>query len=164
VIKDAKGTVDLWSEPGRGTRLTIHLPACPQQEKSVAVRDRPQAPRPDTRILVVDDNHDIAQVAARVLSAAGYEAAVLTSRQDALAALSRAPVALILADVVMPGMNLRDFVAAIRRTGNDTRVLLMSGYPAHQHEEAENHPGQLPIIAKPFDTTQLLHDVHACLR
>lgn len=164
VIKDAKGTVDLWSEPGRGTRLTIHLPACPQQEKSVAVRERPQPPRPDTRILVVDDNHEIAQVAARVLSAAGYQAAVLTSRQDALAALARSPVALILADVVMPGMNLRDFVAAVHRTGNDTRVLLMSGYPAHQQEEAETHSGQLPIIAKPFDTTQLLHDVHACLQ
>ena len=129
VVKDANGSVDLWSEPGRGTRLTIYLPAC-----------------------------------ARVLGNAGYEATLTTSRPDALAALARSPVDLVLADVVMPGMSLRDFVAAIHRTAAGTQVLLMSGYPAHQHEKTGTNPDELPIIAKPFDTAQLLHDVQACLQ
>ena len=164
VVKDANGAVDLWSEPDKGTRLTIYLPACAQQEQVAGLVDEPVPPPPGTRILVVDDNHDIAQVAARVLGKAGYEATVTTSRLDALAVLTRTPVDLVLADIVMPGMSLRDFVAAIHRTAAGTRILLMSGYPAHQHEEADANPAELPIIAKPFDTAQLLHHVQACLR
>jgi PAS domain S-box-containing protein len=164
VVKDAGGAVELWSEPDRGTRLTVYLPACARQQKTVDNLDKPQRPPPATRIVVVDDNHDIAQVASRILNNAGYETAVTTTRLDALALLSQSPVALVLADVVMPGMSLRDFVTAIHDTAANTQILLMSGYPIHLHQEIDTNPADLPVIAKPFDTTRLLHEIHARLQ
>jgi PAS domain S-box-containing protein len=163
VVKDANGSVDLWSRPGEGTRLTIRLPACAPRETPAAASEGPRRPPPGTRIVVVDDNDDLARVSARVLTQAGYEVTTTTSRQDALAALRRSPAALILADVVMPGMRLRDFLADVERTAAGTRVLLMSGYPTHQQDEADTEPHEKPILAKPFDSGQLLHQVEACL-
>ena len=165
VVKEANGAVELWSELGQGTRLTVYLPMCARPRETVDDLDRPDRPPPATRIVVVDDNDDIARVASRMLSNAGYETAVTTSRQDALAMLVRSPAALVLADIVMPGMSLRDFVAAIRDAAAGTRILLMSGYPAHLHRERiDADPADLPVIAKPFDTTQLLREIHACLQ
>jgi PAS domain S-box-containing protein len=164
VVTEANGAVELWSEIDRGTRLTIYLPACTRQEETADDLDGPDRPPPATRIVVVDDNLDIARVAARVLSNAGYETTVTTTRHDALAALARTPVALVLADIVMPGMSLRDFVTAIQDTAAATRILLMSGYPAQLHNEIDPDRADLPIIAKPFDTVQLLHKIQACLQ
>jgi len=164
VVKEANGVIDLWSELNRGTRLTIYLPAHARQEKTVAHIAGPHRPPPATRIVVVDDNHDLARVAARMLTNAGYETTVTTTRTDALTILARSPAALVLADIVMPGMNLHDFVTAIQSTAAETRILLMSGHPAHLHEQIDTDRTDLPVIAKPFNTTQLLHEINACLQ
>jgi signal transduction histidine kinase/DNA-binding NarL/FixJ family response regulator len=163
-VKEACGTVTLWSEPDGGTRLTVYLPS--SDEPVALVPDEiVSAPRGDgIHVLVVDDNHEVGDIARRILTTAGYRATLATSREDGLAAARATPVALILADLTMPGMTAHDFFAAVWHTTPDVPILLMSGYPSEEAGGGHSPlPPDLPLISKPFDTARLLQQVHSCL-
>jgi CheY-like chemotaxis protein len=118
---------------------------------------------PET-ILLVEDEEFVRKATAEVLESAGYRLVIANSAAEALEAHRRCvrPVDLLLADVVMPGMNGRELAAEFKNLCPHARVLLMSGH-AEQIAGCERPPYPRECLAKPFSTRVLLKKVREVL-
>jgi PAS domain S-box-containing protein len=159
----AGGKAWLRSELGRGTTVTVVLPAAAGSGSSRAAR----AVRPSElgQVLVIDDEAAIRDVAHRVLTSAGYQVMTAANGSEALGLLRDGKVAvdLVLTDVVMPGMTGPAFAAQARAMFPGLPVLFMSGYEQLE-ATAEDWPGpEAQVIGKPFSRAALLARVTQAL-
>jgi CheY-like chemotaxis protein len=134
IIHDAGGMVEVDTEIGRGTTFRVYLPQITESEPAeaaAAVSDLVAGgARGSETVLVAEDDQRLGTLIGKTLRDAGYTVLQATQAEEALDILRayRAPIHLLLADVVMPGMNgwtLSERVKAIR---DETHVLFMSGY------------------------------------
>jgi len=107
------------------------------------------------RVLVVDDEADVADLAEMLLSAHGLDAVVAYSGAAALEMLATHPdIDAVVSDVMMPGMNGLELAGQIARHYPKVKVILASGYMAPSMFQGRPLP-QL-FIAKPYKIDQLL--------
>jgi PAS domain S-box-containing protein len=157
----AGGRAWLRSQPGRGTTVTVILPAAPGSGSgaaSPAAADHTMVIEHVGMVLVVDDEAAIRDVTHRVLTSAGYRVMMAASGQEALDLLRNPgmPADLLLADVVMPGMTGKDFAARVQAIRPGIRMLFMSGYE-RPGADAESWPAPgTQVIGKPFSRAALL--------
>ena len=167
IITQAGGTVQIYSEPGLGTTITLLLPAS----------DAAPAPAPPTTaagdldghgetILLVEDEPALREVAERILRRAGYSVMAAENGADALrrAEEHHGRIDALLTDVIMPGMlgkTLADTIAAARP---ETKVLFMSGYAQPVLTTHGTLAAGVHLLEKPFTSTELLtalrHQLH----
>ncbi len=126
VVKSHGAAILLRSAPGKGTSFEV---AFPTVERPPEARPRPEpAAEHRGRVLVVDDNAEVRDVAASLLTSAGYETVAAASGEDALEQVEGAPFHAVLLDLSMPGMG---GAAACRRLAiraPEAPVLIMSGH------------------------------------
>lgn len=143
------GTARIASEPGRGTTVTLYLPL---SSKTVA-----QPPNPATRpwptltgrVLLVEDNLELAQATVPLIEALGCDTVHVASGDAALALLAsdRLGFDAVLSDIVMPGtLNGFGLAQALRRHHPDLPIVLMTGYTA-EVERARNEGFE--VLPKP---------------
>jgi PAS domain S-box-containing protein len=155
--KQSHGHAEIESEVGRGTTVSLYLPAA---APGAVEAEATPAPRADARArgtaLIVEDDPDVLEATVGALRALGYD--VLTA-ENAPAALDmlrrRQPIDLLLSDVVMPkGMTGVELAREARRLRPEMKVLLASGYP-RAVLEANASPDEFPLIAKPYRLDEL---------
>jgi PAS domain S-box-containing protein len=166
IVTGAGGRVDIYSEPGMGTTVKIHLPA------SSAMPDEGEAPvesRPTGKgevVLVVEDEPDVRRMAERILSKGGYSVLSTSGGEEALLLFQEdgQRVDLLLTDVIMPGMLGTELVKRISSIRPGLGVIFMSGY---SHEvlapEALADQTNAAFIEKPFNAGELLRTVRGLL-
>lgn len=108
------------------------------------------------KVLVVDDDKVVLLSCRRVLEAAGHLTREADGAQRALAILSAEPVDLVLADVMMPGLDGFALIERARRVAPSTPVVLMTGYLTPQIKQRGMAAGAAGFIAKPFTPDELL--------
>jgi len=108
------------------------------------------------RILVVDDDRDLAESLADILSARGYEVDVAFNGREAVAKFSAADFDLAFMDVQMPVMNGVEALLEIRRIRPGARVVMMTGNAMHQLVDEATDNGALGLLRKPFDVPEAL--------
>ena len=115
------------------------------------------------RILLAEDDDSMRIFLARALRKAGHEVCEMPDGMKALAWVCEHPVDLLLADVVMPGM---DGIELARRASDmwpHLRVIFITGFAAVALRAAETMPRQTTVLAKPFHLRQLVQEVHRFL-
>jgi PAS domain S-box-containing protein len=158
VVKQNKGFVNVYSEPGQGSTFKIYLPryltkAAYEPEK---LFDRPDEHGHET-ILLVEDESAILEMTTRMLERLGYNVigAVTPAEAIHLAQKYTGEIHLLLTDVVMPEMNGRDLAKNILTFYPNLKRLFMSGYTAN----VIAHHGVLDkgvnFIEKPFSRESL---------
>jgi two-component system cell cycle sensor histidine kinase/response regulator CckA len=165
IVTQAGGSVELASAPGRGTRVTIELPA---GEAAPAPRPAGEAPTPEAgrgeTILVVEDDDQVRGIVCRILRLHGYRVLEAGGGEQALELAGREPgeIDLLLSDVVMPGMSGVELADHLRRAQPGVRVLHMSGYTSGI--AGPDPRATLPeLIEKPFTAAELLARVRSLL-
>jgi PAS domain S-box-containing protein len=167
IVTQADGIVQIYSEPGLGTTITVLIPAC---REGVQFQARVPVPASDERgngeaILLVEDEESLRQLANRILTGHGYHVHQVTSGTSALeyAANPANPIDLLLTDVVMPGMLGTDVADRVREHRPSLPIVFMSGYaqPILASHGASG-PG-MNILEKPFTEATLLTRVHQAL-
>ena len=95
-------------------------------------------------ILVVDDEHALADTLALILERAGYKSTATYSAAEALAAMANQRPDLIISDVMMPVMNGVDFAAQVCKSHPGIKILLISGHAGTKDlvEAAQSGCGQ----------------------
>ena len=153
IVKQNFGFVDVHSEPGHGTSLTIYLPR--YQGKDVLPQmDTPQPPsKPGGEtILLVEDEPAILDVGKQLLEMQGYRVLAANTPGEAirLAEENLGEIHLLMTDVVMPEMNGRQLARKLLSLYPRIKRLFMSGYTA----DIIAHHGVLDegvhFIQKPF--------------
>ena len=159
IVTQSGGAVRIESAPGKGCRFEVLLPRAKGRPQEFV---KPVAPRRggSETILLVEDEPRVRQVMAVTLRKAGYRVLVAHDAELARQLAAREPIALVVADVVMPLESGPRLVASLRVARPELRVLFVSGYADEQaHAEA---PGA-PFLSKPFTPTALLLGVREAL-
>jgi two-component system alkaline phosphatase synthesis response regulator PhoP len=117
-----------------------------------------------TRILVVEDDPHLAAGVIENLRAEGYEVSAAADGEAALVSLASVSCALILLDVMLPGIDGFAVCRTLREQGNNTPVLFLTarGDPADRVRGLE--AGGDDYLAKPFHLQELLLRVRAIIR
>ncbi|MFN8532320.1 MAG: ATP-binding protein [Dehalococcoidia bacterium] len=152
VVDRHGGTIALASRPGQGTTITICLPL------GSAPPPPPASPRPDApagRVLVIDDEPEIAEMIERMLALDDHRVAAFAGSQPALAALAEGGFDLVITDLGMPGVSGWAVAEAVKRIYPKLPVIVMSGWGADIEREAPTRPAVDAILPKPFKLQQL---------
>ena len=156
--RQSGGTVLISSQVAQGTSVTLYLPSAGPAPISQPRAEATQPPRQETgeRILVVEDNPLVGQMASTMLSSMGYSPVVVIDASSAIAELERPnPVALLLTDVLLPGgMTGFDLARQARRRWPELRILFMSGF-ADPSLVPDDFRTTTKLLAKPFRLAQL---------
>ena len=109
-------------------------------------------------ILVVDDEHALADTLALILERAGYKSTAAYSAAEALIAVEKQRPDLIISDVMMPVMNGVDFAVQVCKLHPGIKILLISGHAGTQDivEAARSDGLSLDLLAKPVLPEDLL--------
>ena len=126
--KQSGGTARIESREGEGTTVTIYLPRTDRVSVAAAPEILQPGPTERMRILVVDDDDDVRNVAAALIEEIGYEVESAESGDAALKLMTPGRFALVITDVAMPGMSGVELVRQIRRKTPDLPIIFASGY------------------------------------
>jgi PAS domain S-box-containing protein len=160
IVTKAGGRVELDSEPGRGTTVTVWLPAV-RRGTTAAGATPSGAPRGrGETALVVEDADAVRVLTGRILYSAGYQVIPVENATVALERLESADV--LVTDVVMPGMSGVELATAARERRPGMPVVFVSGYTGNETIAAPDDPATA-FLAKPFDGDDLLRAVRATL-
>lgn len=117
-----------------------------------------------TRILVVEDERNLALGLRANLEVEGYEVTVAGSGEAALAEAARHPPDLVVLDLMLPGMDGYDVLAALRSRGSDAPVLVLSARAEEIDKVRGFRAGADDYVTKPFGVMELLLRIQALLR
>jgi two-component system cell cycle sensor histidine kinase/response regulator CckA len=165
IVKQSGGGITVETSPGRGAAFHIFLPRYVGATFSV-MSTRPGLSLPTRgteNVLVVEDESALRGVVKRVLSAEGYKVYVAANPGEALLLSEQlgSRIALVLTDVVMPGMSGPELVERLAPLCPTAKVIFMSGYT---DELLEKHGvlGQ-HFVRKPFDRATLSAKVRSVI-
>jgi two-component system, cell cycle sensor histidine kinase and response regulator CckA len=158
IVQQLGGSVQVHSQPGQGARFEVFLPRSGVVEED----GDPEAARRVT-VLVVEDEPAIRRLVARILGRRGYEVLAAPDGETGLRRFSeREDIALVLTDIVMPGLDGVGMAQELRSRRPDLPVLFMSGYPGDNRPGLDEDDLDL-LIDKPFTPDQLLERVEQVL-
>ncbi len=154
--RQSGGAVSIASEIGAGCTITVVLPRAIGAGATADVSDKPEGSLPDVqgaRVLLVEDNPEVAQVTAAMLEQLGYLVQTQSSGEGALKLLDEGePFDLVFSDIVMAGaLDGLGLARALRERHPRLPVLLATGYTS----AAEAAQGDFAILRKPYQMSEL---------
>lgn len=169
-ISHCGGEVRVESVPGGGTSIELWLPAMAKDQATIpsitpvkTFQAAPQHKLPPVEqgetILVVDDEPGVRAVTAGFLRRAGYDVLESASGAEALGVIAEKPdIALVVMDVMMPGMNGDEVARRLHTVRPELPVLFVTGYA-----DFAMLPEGVTVLHKPYTRDALLGDVRAML-
>jgi CheY-like chemotaxis protein len=172
IVTQSGGHVAVQSVPGEGARFEIHLPCVPEEPAAgarVIAQDRARPTAQDRardlggtgRILLVEDEDMVRNLARSILSQAGYTVLEARNGREALKAIGAFPGAidLLLTDVIMPEMGGVELGRRVAALFPGIAVIYVSGYS----EDSLGRQGVLEkginFLRKPFSASELLSKI-----
>lgn len=160
IVRQNRGQINVYSEPGVGTTFKIYIPREPEPEP-----ERPEGSRAESEvtpgrgetILLVEDDPILLEMTRILLTQLGYTVLEAGNARDAVALARKhaGPIHALMTDVVMPEMNGKELAAVVREQRPGIKVLFMSGYTANVIAHHGVLDSGVAFIQKPFGLRDL---------
>ena len=159
IVKSHGGQVRVVSEPGRGARFAIYLPASADAGGESLIGDT--APRPTGgghTVLVVDDEAAIRMIAQRTLEASGYRVLLASDGAEAIATFgaNHRVIAAVMLDMTMPVLAGVPTIQAMARIDPSVPIIAISGISANEQPARAASAQVKMFLPKPFTSDTLL--------
>jgi signal transduction histidine kinase/CheY-like chemotaxis protein len=157
-VKQSGGAVNISSTPGRGTTVTLLLPASPAPSRSDARRQlgSHQSVGSSRLVLLVEDDADVRKVIRRQLTDIGHMVIEAPASNEALAIIDDVPeLSVLVSDIVMPGaMDGRRLADLAKQRRPKLRIVLVTGYAEGLDVQGGQHR-PFAVLRKPCTKEEL---------
>ncbi|MEP7346443.1 MAG: response regulator, partial [Gemmatimonadaceae bacterium] len=169
IVASHGGSVVFESRLDEGTTFEILIPAHRQADAAISFAPASQSGMVDgtqnsERVLIVDDEPELASIAARILLRHGYHVSIAATASDALGLLaSRDDFDLMLTDQTMPKMSGDALCKHARALRPELAVVIMTGYGKRLSPERILECGSAGILEKPFHSAELVSAIERAI-
>ncbi len=164
IVKQCGGEIIVSSKLGVGTQFDLYFPTADDEQSSLPIaHDRDFSG--NERILFVDDEPDIAESCARVLSGYGYQVTARTSSVEALELFKSKPGCfdILITDYTMPHLTGLQLAHKLRQLEPGLAVIMMTGYSANLKSSQLAEIGVSAIVLKPIVGRELAAEIRSAL-
>jgi signal transduction histidine kinase len=165
IVTRHRGRIDVISEAGRGTRVTLWLPAAPILAPAAPVPPAPApAPQGPGSILVIEDEEQIRQTLVSAFGDAGHAVEAAEDGLAGLARFQRGSFDVVVTDLSLPERSGLEVAQAVKRLRPGTPVVLISGW-GHLLDPARLRESGVDLtLVKPFRLDRVLAVLEDALR
>jgi two-component system, cell cycle sensor histidine kinase and response regulator CckA len=168
IVKQSLGHIRVSSVLNEGTTFEVYMPRWEGPLLPAANNNGPAvapARALTGTLLLVEDEEGVRTLCRRILARAGYRVLEASNAYDAerLYLLHAASIDLVLTDIVMPGRGGPVLMRRLRRNAPDVKALYMSGYTDQTIPSQVDSVGDLNLLHKPFEATELLERVREAI-
>lgn len=165
IVQSHGGTVTVESRLNQGTTFRVYLPKCRGEYREEVQSTAPPA-RGTERIMFVDDEKTMSDLAHEMLTDLGYAVTAFNDSTTALATFRRNPSAfdLLFTDQTMPGISGRELAAEIRRVRPELPIILCTGFSRQVDEKSALIEGIDGFIRKPFRKRDVADRIRSVLQ
>jgi two-component system cell cycle sensor histidine kinase/response regulator CckA len=159
IVEGHGGFMNVYSEPGKGTKFSIYFPAAETDEHPAASKEKAILPSGKGElVLVVDDEENIREIICAALEKFGYRVTTATDGTDALAIFAQvgAEIDIVLTDISMPYMDGIALIRALKKIDPQVKTIAMSGLMNTEQTAGLEILGVNGFLSKPFTTEAAL--------
>ena len=160
VAQQAGGTLSIASEPARGTTVTMVLPCCSSMDRDPALavegeQAQPAIVAPVASILLVDDDPEVRETLADMISSGGHRVRQVDNGVEALSLIDADHFDLLLLDFAMPGMNGAELASEALKVQPGLKLLFLTGFSDSAAIDRAVD-GRATVLKKPIGAEALL--------
>jgi len=165
IVKNAGGSVHVYSEPGKGTEFHVYLPVVESSSEQQEIQPKEPIQRGTERILLVDDEEAIITMEKQMLERLGYQVVSRTSSVEALEAFRENPdkFDMVITDMAMPNMSGDRLASEVVKIRPNIPILLCTGFSERMPEEKAKSMGIKGFLMKPIVMKDLSNKIHEVL-
>lgn len=165
IVRRHGGVMHVYSEPGEGATLKIYLPLRDQKEHATSAQRAKPLPGGDETILLVEDDPEVLEINKCLLERAGYMVLSALDGIEALELFTRGSdaIALVVLDVIMPGMNGKEVYEKLKACKDNVKVLFATGYTSDILNSKGVVRESFNFISKPINPPVFLGRVRALI-
>ncbi|ERP39399.1 response regulator [Chitinivibrio alkaliphilus] len=160
IVQHNEGWVDVTSQPGVGTTVSLYFTECGETEREEGAfvsNNTPSIPQGTGHVLIIDDDPLVVRLGRKILMYSGFTVTSFYSGPEALAYLEEKQdhVDCILLDMVMPEMTGQEVYEEIHARGISIPVVLTSGYSRDDRVVQTISLGANEFLSKPYGAKEL---------
>jgi PAS domain S-box-containing protein len=165
IVRQNEGTIQVSSNPGKGTVFEVYFPLAPEGDTEDATSAKSTLrPEAGETILVVEDEAEVRGLIRETLRQLGYTVLEASDGYEALKLIDegKSEIRLLLTDVIMPLMNGHELAVRLKAIRPGTKVIYMSGYT----DDVLAFHGiatEIDFIQKPFSSADLAEKLERAL-
>lgn len=166
IIHQSKGAISVMSAVNEGTRFQIYLPVSKVQIETAPPLAAPAEKRGGQgNILLVEDEEELRELFAEILSSEGYNVIQAGNGEEALEVLEGhgGEIDLVITDMVMPKIGGKDLYQKAKQRRSNIKFIYMSGYFADTLSESQSLLNSSYFLEKPFNEETLRSKVRSIL-
>lgn len=165
IIKNHKGLINVYTEPGHGTTFRLYFPATDKIPLNESAQAPKEIPHGTETVLIIDDEITLLDLTREILESLGYK--VLTA-EGALAGIEMfkehySEIGLVILDMLMPEMTGTDVYPILKNIRPELPVLLATGLSVGERVDDLISMGVKDVIAKPYSVSDLASHVRKAI-
>ncbi|MEJ2665275.1 MAG: response regulator, partial [Spirochaetia bacterium] len=166
-VKNHGGIINVYSEPGQGTRMQMSFPLASESVKNgITIHANNKIEKGSAHILLVDDEEFILDSASQMLQSLGYRVSMCRNGDEAIAYYREnwGTVDLVLLDMIMPVMDGKRCFRMMKKINPEIKALLCSGYSMNTKAQTLIDEGVMDFIQKPFSMIDISKKIKEILK